>query len=108
MAPVIGRFFCNINGIPGAERKTAVTGDTVARVDPDFFVFLPEDTVRTVLDAPAADHAPLRVDTHPELERDTADTHAITLPITGSPAFGIAIFSISGSIVRIAASSLEM
>ena len=108
MAPVIRGFLVDRDCITRAERSTAVTGNTVPGIYNDPVVLFPENAVRTVLDTTAAVHATLGVQIHFEPERDTADTHAITLPITGSPAFGILTSSIAGSILRIAASSLEM
>lgn len=74
----------------------------------DPVIFHPEDTVRTILYAPPAEHALVMVNRDPELRRDTSNRHVLTLPMTGSPARGMVIFSTSGSITRIAASSLEI
>jgi hypothetical protein len=62
MAPVIGGFFRDINRIPGTECQATVTGNTVSRVDPDFIPVLPEHIIGTVVDAPAAEHAPVGID----------------------------------------------
>jgi hypothetical protein len=75
---------------------------------PDNAVLHPEYPVGTVFNTPPTCHALLLVNAHPEFHRYGADTHAISLPITGDPALGIIIRSTSGSIVLIAASSLDM
>ncbi len=85
-----------------------MTGNTVPGINQDPVVFFTENAIRTVLDTATAIHAPFSVQIYLKPERDTADTHAITLPMTGSPAFGILTSSIAGSILRIAASSLEI
>ena len=108
VAPVIGRFLVDADRIAGAERRAPVAGDTVPRVHLYLVAFHPEDAVRAVLDTAPAGHAPVLVDLDLEPEGDTADTHATTLPITGSPAFGIRTSAMSGSIRRMAASSLEI
>ncbi len=108
MAPVIGRLLFDIDSIPRAEREAAVAGDAVPGIDPDPVVLLPVHAVRAVLNAPAADHTAFRIDRDPEPQRDAANCHAYTFPMTGSPAFGIVMESTSGSIRRIAASSLLM
>jgi hypothetical protein len=74
----------------------------------DPVIFHPEDAIWTILYAPPAEHALVMVHRDAEFRRDTSNRHVLTLPMTGSPARGMLIFSTSGSIIRIAASSLEI
>jgi hypothetical protein len=74
----------------------------------DMLTLFPEYSIRTALNTASAEHALVMVNANAVAEWDTSDTHAITLPMIGSPALGMKISPISGSIVRMAASSLEM
>jgi hypothetical protein len=74
----------------------------------DTFTVFPEHAVRTTLNTAAAEHALVVINADAIAEGDAPDTHCSTLPMMGSPAFGIIISPISGSMVRMAASSLEM
>lgn len=73
-----------------------------------FFPVNSEDTIRAAFNAPPAQHTLVMVNADLIPERDTPDTHTRNLPIVGSPAFGMEISSTSGSIVRMAASSLDI
>src|SRR5208283_402449 len=108
VAPVIGGLFVDTDRVARAEGKAAVAGHAVPGIDIDFGVLFTEHAIRAVLDTATAVHATLGVKLDLEAERDAADAHATTLPITGSPAFGMLTSPISGTILRIAASSLEM
>jgi hypothetical protein len=74
----------------------------------DTFTVFPEYSVRTTLNTAAAEHALVVIDADAIAEGDASDTQCSTLPMMGSPAFGMIISPISGSMVRMAASSLEM
>lgn len=69
---------------------------------------LPEHAVGTTLDTATAEHTLVMINTDAVAEGNTSDTHVLTLPMTGSPAFGMMISPTSGSMVRMAASSLEI
>ncbi|MDK2826900.1 MAG: hypothetical protein PWQ44_2080, partial [Methanolobus sp.] len=71
-------------------------------------ILYPVNTIGTVIDTAHTFHTLVTVDADLVLKWNTTETHSTTLPITGSPALGIYIVSTSGSIVRIAASSLEI
>ena len=110
VAPVVTGLLFDHYGIPGAVGEAPVTGGALPRVDQDPVAIAPEDAVGAVIDASFALHALLAVDRDPISQRHAADVaaHGATLPITGSPAAGMVIDSIFGSMTRIAASSLDM
>jgi hypothetical protein len=85
-----------------------VTGNTHSGIHMDTFTVFPEHSVRTTLDTAAAEHALVMINGNTIMEGDASDTHCSILPMMGSPAFGMIISPTSGSMVLIAASSLEM
>jgi len=108
VTPVIRGFLIDTDSIPRAECGAAMAGNTIAGVHPDCITVVSEHTIGAVFHATPAEHALVGIDLNFVAEGDTTYRHAITLPMTGSPAFGIVIASTSGSIRRIAASSLEI
>ncbi len=73
-----------------------MAGNAVAGVHPDCVAIFSEHPIRAVVHTALAEHALVGIDLDFISKRDAAYCHAITLPMTGSPAFGIVIVSISG------------
>lgn len=74
----------------------------------DMLTLLPEHAVGATLDTATAEHTLVVINADAVAEGHTSDTQPLTLPMTGSPAFGMMISPTSGSIVLMAASSLEI
>ena len=74
----------------------------------DLFTFLPEHPVWTTINTSSAKHALVTVHTDTVTERDASDADYCALPMIGSPARGMVMSPTPGSMVLIAASSLDM
>lgn len=85
-----------------------MAGNALSGIYPYPVIVQTKYSKRAIFNASTTKHALFLVDLHFEFEGDATDTHETILPMTGSPARGIETDLISGSMVRIAASSLEM
>jgi hypothetical protein len=86
-----GSLVYNSHDLRAQFRKAAVTCNTVPGIYHDPVTIPAEYIIRAVIDTPVTEHAAFRIDPDPEPDRNTANGHAYTLPMTGSPAFGILI-----------------
>jgi hypothetical protein len=85
-----------------------VAGHALSGIYPYSVIVETKYSKRAVFNTSTTKHALFLVNLDFEFEWDTSDTHETILPMTGSPARGILTDFMSGSMVRIAASSLEI
>jgi hypothetical protein len=108
MGTVVHRPLFDRNGISGTHGNTPVACHALSGIYPYPVIVQTKYSKRAVFNTSTTKHALLLINLHFEFEGDATDTHETILPMTGSPARGMVTDSISVSMVRIAASSLEI